>query len=181
MKPVTVSIDIDRPREELFAYLADVANHPEFCDHFLTDWRLTREDSYGAGAGARFKGTRRLTRYGWADMTLVVVDPPRQMVAHGQGGMFNRIASVTVWSLETTAKGATHVEVSTETAPATFTDRLSEALGQRAWARRGWSKALRRLRAIAEEGRERGRRATIAGGPRKPASEFRFDAQSLAP
>ena len=42
-----------RPREEVFAYLADVANHPEFTDHFLKDWRLTREDSEGRGAGAR--------------------------------------------------------------------------------------------------------------------------------
>jgi uncharacterized protein YndB with AHSA1/START domain len=176
MKPVTVSIDIDRPREELFEYLADVANHPEFCDHFLTDWRLTREDSYGAGAGARFKGTRRLTRYGWADMAIVEVDPPRQIVAHGQGGMFNRIPSVTVWSLESGAGGGTRVEVTVETAPATITDRMSDALGQRAWARRGWRKALGRLRAITEEDRERGRRATIAGGPRKPASAFRFDA-----
>jgi uncharacterized protein YndB with AHSA1/START domain len=176
MNPVTVSIGIDRPREELFDYLADVANHPEFCDHFLTNWRLTREDSYGRGAGARFLGTRRLTRYGWTDMALVEVDPPRRIVAHGRGGMFNRIRSVTVWSLESGAGGITHVEVTTETSPATATDRMSEALGQRAWAKRGWRKALGRLRAIAEDGRERGRRATIAGGPRKPASAFRFDA-----
>ncbi len=176
MDPVTVSIDIARPREELFSYLADVANHPEFCDHFLTDWRLTREDSYGTGAGARFKGTRRLTRYGWADMALVEVDPPQRIVAHGRGGMFNRITSVTMWSLETGADGSTRVEVTAQTAATTATDRLSEALGQRAWAKRGWHKALRRLRAIAEEDRERGTRATISGGPRKPASAFRFDA-----
>ena len=176
MNPVTVSIDIARPREELFDYLADVANHPEFCDHFLTDWRLTREDSYGRGAGARFKGTRRLTRYGWADMALVEVDPPRRIVAQGRGGMFNRIGSMTVWSLESGADGITRVEVTAQTAATTATDRLSEALGQRAWAKRGWRKALGRLRAIAEDGRERGRRATIAGGPRKPASAFRFDA-----
>jgi len=176
MKPVTVSIDIARPREELFDYLADVANHPEFCDHFLTDWRLTREDSYGRGAGARFKGTRRLTRYGWADMWLTEVDPPRRIVARGHGGMFNRIGSLTVWSLEGGADGTTRVEVTTQTSAATATDRLSEALGQKAWAKRGWRKALRRLRAIVEDDRERGRRATIAGGPRKPASAFRFDA-----
>jgi len=176
MNTVTVSIDIARPREELFSYLADVANHPEFCDHFLTDWRLTREDSYGTGAGARFKGTRRLTRYGWADMALVEVDPPQRIVAHGRGGMFNRITSVTMWSLETGADGSTRVEVTAQTAATTATDRLSEALGQRAWAKRGWHKALCRLRAIAEEDRERGTRATISGGPRKPASAFRFDA-----
>ena len=176
MQPVTVSISIDRPRDELFAYLADVANHPEFCDHFLTDWRLTREDSYGTGAGARFKGTRRFTRYGWADMILAEFDPPRRIVAHGRGGMFNRIGSVTVWSLESGDGEVTRVEVTTETTPATLTDRLSEALGQKTWATRGWRRALRRLRAISEEDRERGQRATIAGGPRKPASAFRFGA-----
>ena len=38
---------ISKPREEVFEYLADIANHPEFTDHYLVDWRLTREGSYG--------------------------------------------------------------------------------------------------------------------------------------
>ena len=46
---------IARPREEVFEYLADIANHAEFTDHYLVDWHLTREDSYGQGAGARFR------------------------------------------------------------------------------------------------------------------------------
>lgn len=176
MQPVTVSVTIDRPREELFTYLVDVANHPEFCDHFLQRWHLTREDTYGLGAGARFLATRKATRYGWSDMMLAEIDPPREIIAHGRGGMFNRIRSVTVWSLEEMSGGSTRVAVTTETQPATLTDRLSEALGQRAWTRRNWKKALRRLRSIAEDGRERGQRATISGGPRKPASAFRFGA-----
>ena len=45
--PVDAAITIDRPREEVFDYLADIANHPEFTDHYLKDWRLTRVDSYG--------------------------------------------------------------------------------------------------------------------------------------
>ena len=55
MDPVELTITIDRPREEVFEYLADIANHPEFTDHYLKDWRLTRIDSYGTGAGARYK------------------------------------------------------------------------------------------------------------------------------
>ena len=43
MDPVTVSITVGRPREEVFAYLADIANHAEFTDHFLEDWHLTRD------------------------------------------------------------------------------------------------------------------------------------------
>ena len=35
MDPVAVSIIVDKPREEVFEYLADIANHAEFTDHFL--------------------------------------------------------------------------------------------------------------------------------------------------
>ena len=63
--PVTSTITIGRPREEVFDYLADIANHPEFCDHYLKDWRLTRVDSVGRGAGARFRRDKRLDRFGW--------------------------------------------------------------------------------------------------------------------
>ena len=60
---------IDRPQAEVFAYLADIALWPEWTDHFLTDWHLTREDSYGQGAGARFHVKRRLDRFAQADST----------------------------------------------------------------------------------------------------------------
>ena len=43
--PSPSAVTIDRPREEVFDYLADIANHPEFTDHYLKDWRLTREES----------------------------------------------------------------------------------------------------------------------------------------
>ena len=59
--PVTVSVTIDRPREEVFAYLADIANHPEFTDHYLKDWRLTRVDSWAAAPAPASASTRRCT------------------------------------------------------------------------------------------------------------------------
>ena len=42
MDPVTAHVVIDRPREEVFDYLSDIANHAEFSDHYLKHWRLTR-------------------------------------------------------------------------------------------------------------------------------------------
>src|SRR4051794_41917723 len=90
MDPVTASITIDRPREEVFEYLADIANHPEFSDHFLKEWRLTRGESYGRGAGARFKGDAPLDRYAWGDMTFIGVEAPHKIVPAGPGGKFNR-------------------------------------------------------------------------------------------
>ena len=55
MDAVEVSEVIARPREEVFAYLADVANHSEFMDHFTATGTCMGEESYGRGAGARFK------------------------------------------------------------------------------------------------------------------------------
>ena len=56
--PVTLTVTIDRPREEVFEYLADIANHPEFTDHYLKDWHLTRVDSVRAAARARASARR---------------------------------------------------------------------------------------------------------------------------
>jgi hypothetical protein len=42
-------------------------------------------------------------------------------------------------------------------------DRIMAALGGNRWTRRQTNKAIRRLRTILEEGRDRGKRATIAG------------------
>ena len=60
--------------------------------------------------------------------------------------------------------------------PGLLSDRLAEgAFLTRGWFKRNQGKALRRLRTIVEEGRGRGPRATIATGPRKPASRFRYN------
>ena len=100
MDPVELTITIDRPREEVFEYLADIANHPEFTDHYLKDWRLTRVDSYGRGAGARYKMDGPFQRFGWSDLTFIKVDAPREIVAVGRGGKFNRIKTYASWTLE---------------------------------------------------------------------------------
>ena len=73
MHPVTVSIHVGAPREQVFEYLQDIANHPQFTDHFLVDWHLTRIDSVGLGAGARFRVKAPRNRFSWADVTFVEV------------------------------------------------------------------------------------------------------------
>jgi uncharacterized protein YndB with AHSA1/START domain len=162
--PVTVSVHIDRPREEVFDYLADIANHPEFMDHFVKEWRLTRVESYGRGAGARFRVDAPLNRFGWGELTFLEVEPPRRIVAVGRGGKYNRIKSYAEWNLSPTSGGGTKVEYTYETEPALPTDRLVETVaGGRGWFRRRANRALKRLRSILEEGRDRGQRATVAG------------------
>ena len=94
MDPVTVSTTIDRPREEVFAYLLDVANRPEYTDHYLVDWRLTREETVGRGAGARFRFKAPLNRFNWADITLIEVEAPRRIVEAGRGGSLVAVSSL---------------------------------------------------------------------------------------
>ena len=163
MDPFSVTVTIAKPREEVFEYLADLANHAEFTDHYLKDWHLTREDSYGRGAGARFRVTAPGNRFPWADTTLVEVDPPYRIVEIGRAGKYNRIRVTGVYTLTPGPGGTTRVEFRNEVEPALLTDRLLEKLGARPWLRRQSRKAMRRLRSILEEGLDRGARATIAG------------------
>ena len=164
MDPVSVSIVVGRPREEVFDYLRDIANHAEFTDHFLVDWHLTRENSVGRGAGARFRVKAPLQRFSWLGVSFIEVERPWRLVEAGRGGKFNRVRTMTVYTLEPHVGGTTHVELTTETVPATISDRVGEALGVRSWTRRQNKRALKRLRSILEEDKGRGGRATIAGG-----------------
>lgn len=163
MDPVTVSATIARPREDVFEYLADIANHAEFTDHFLVDWHLTREDSHGQGAGARFRIKAPGNRFGWGDVTFIEVEPPYRIVERGRGGKFNRIRTLGEYRLTPLGERLTKVEFTFETQPGNLADRIFESLGTRAWLRRKNGRALRRLRTILEEDRLRGRRVTLAG------------------
>jgi uncharacterized protein YndB with AHSA1/START domain len=163
MDPITAHVVVGRPREEVFDYLADIANHAEFSDHFMTDWRLTRVDSYGRGAGARFKLDAPLDRFAWGDMTFIEVERPYRIVAAGRAGKFNRNKTWTTWTLTPDGDG-TRVEVTTESEAALMSDRLMEAVTRRrAWTRRRLGKALKRLQAILEEDLDRGQRVTVGG------------------
>lgn len=171
MDPVTADVLISRPPAEVFAYLADVANHSEFMGHFTQDWHLTREDTYGKGAGVRFAFKQRGNKYPWIDQTIFELEPERRVVLAGRTGKFNRVRALTVWQLEPASGGGTRVSVSFEKVPGKPTDRLKE--GKR-FHKSGWRKTVRVLRDVLEGERERGPRATIAGGARKPATGFRF-------
>ena len=164
MDPVTASIVVSAPREEVFDYLQDIANHAEFTDHYLVDWHLTRIDSVGRGAGARFRVKAPLNRFSWADVSFAEVERPHRIVEVGRTGKNNRIRTVGVYELDPAAAGSTRVRFTLETIPATFADRLMESFGSRAWFARKNRRAMRRLREVFEGDRDRGRRVTVAGG-----------------
>ncbi len=164
MGPLRSSIVVSAPREQVFDYLQDIANHAEFTDHYLVDWHLTRIDSVGLGAGARFRVKMPLNRFNWADVTFVEIERPRRIAEVGRTGKNNRIRTVGEYELLPAAGGSTRVTFTFQTQPATFADRLLEGFGARSWLRRKNERALHRLRSILELGEDRGRRVTVAGG-----------------
>lgn len=170
MNPLSASIVVSAPREVVFDYLQDIANHAEFTDHYLKDWHLTRLDSVGRGAGARFRVDAPANRFGWADVTFAEVQRPHRIVEVGRAGKNNRIRTVGVYELDPAAGGATRVTFTFQSDPVMPSDRLMEAFG-RPWLARKTRRALHRLRAILESEAgltavkvKRGQRVTVAGG-----------------
>ncbi|MCW3025246.1 MAG: hypothetical protein JWM29_678 [Solirubrobacterales bacterium] len=164
---MTVSIVVSAPRERVFDYLQDIANHPQFTDNYLVDWPQTRIDSVGRAAGSRFRVKAPRSRFSWGDVTLTEVDRPYRIVEVGRTGKENRIRTLGVYDLAPAAADSTRVRFTLETIPATLSDRLMEGLGARAWTRRKNERAMRRLRTILEQdggGDAAGRRVTVAGG-----------------
>jgi hypothetical protein len=49
MKPISVSVRVDRPREDVFAFLDVLADHAQFTDHMLVDWSFD-----GPAAGSQY-------------------------------------------------------------------------------------------------------------------------------
>ncbi len=164
MGPLTASIVIDAPRERIFDYLADLANHVQFTDHYLVDWRLTREVSVGRGAGARFRVKAPGDRFGFGDVTIAELQAPYKIVEVGRTGKANRVRTLGVFELQPASPGATRVSFTLQTDPDTISDRMKEALGGRMWVKRQNAKAMRRLRAIVEgSARARSQRVSVAG------------------
>jgi len=98
MGPVSAEIEIDVPRERVFETIADLARRPSFTDHFLSGFHLTRIESRGIGAGARFRVASPLRKV-WMDTAIVELEQPHKLTERGRGGRANRIPATTVWEL----------------------------------------------------------------------------------
>lgn len=164
MGPVSAEVEIDVPRSRAFEAIADLALRPSFTDHFLADFHLTRIESTGVGAGARFRFAV-WPRQVWMDTTIVVSDAPHRLLEHGRGGRVNRIPSTTLWELTEGPGSLTRVRVSYWTEPSSPVDRGLELLsGASIPYERRWREALRRLREQLESGQLDTGRAGVAGG-----------------
>jgi uncharacterized protein YndB with AHSA1/START domain len=164
---VSAETTIDAPREEVFAFLVELANRPSFTDHFISSYHLERIPSAGVGAAARFRTGPRLSRV-WMESVVDELDPPHRIVERGHAGRLDRIPVFTAWELVPGAGSTTDVSVAFWTEPTHHLDGFRERLGARGWYRRRWGRALRRLKQVLEAG-EPVKQLAVAGEDRVPS------------
>src|ERR1700761_77882 len=166
MGPLRAQGENDASPEAAFALISGLARRPNYTDHFLTGFRLTRIEARGEGAGARFRVKAPL-RSPWEDTTIVELREPNRIEERGSGGRQNRIPNHTVWEIEPSKAGMIRVRVTHWTEPQHPIDKLAESLSFGAhFQRKGWQGALKRLRDLLESGVPGGERIAVAGGNR---------------
>ena len=160
---VSATAFISAPREDLFEFIADYGARPAWCDHFMSDYRLSHPDAHGEGAGARY----RLDAPGYKHyfgVTIVKAEAPRLIVESLHGGRNLRTRGEIDWELSRDAGGQTRVEVTFAQEPGTPREVFKERFGSKRWTRRQLQVALERLRVIFEEQRDTPlARASVAG------------------
>jgi uncharacterized protein YndB with AHSA1/START domain len=141
MKPITVSVTVERPREEVYAHLEVLANHEAFTDHFLLDWTLAGPRA-GVGAKARFRA-RAGGRDDWMDLEIVEAEAPARTVERTVSAKGKRVTRGT-YTLAEQPGGRTLVtfELVYEETPAS--ERVAAPL-VRSILRKGNARALERL------------------------------------
>src|SRR3954452_6105853 len=162
MRPVESRITISAPRDEVFSFIADMANRVAWMDHFLKDFRLNRVHSSGVGAGANFIIDSPLFPQR-AEYQIVEAEAPRYLRERGRIGRLGRTTGWTEWELIDNY-GSTELTVTVWTEPGIAWDGFKEGLGARPWLRRQIGVSLKRLREIFEGQPEREpARAGVAG------------------
>ena len=163
MIPVVLDSYISAPREEIFAFLSDLAYRPAWTDHFQREFHMTRTWSDRTGAAARYRTDPPFGKQIYSDLAIVTLDPPRRIVEEGVQGRLNKSRVQLVWDIVQEGPSLTKVSLEMRTEPRGKMAELSE-IGAHGYYKRRWKTALDRLRKIFEERPEGDlARATIAG------------------
>ncbi|HEX6678616.1 MAG TPA: SRPBCC family protein [Actinomycetes bacterium] len=94
MAPIESSFEIDRPPDEVYAYVTDPSRFPEWQEDVL---RVRVEGDRPAGVGTRFTTTRRIGRVE-QKTTQEVTDasPPKSWAVRGVDGPFRPSAAIAI-------------------------------------------------------------------------------------
>jgi uncharacterized membrane protein len=146
MEPVTVSVDVKRPRQEVFDYIDVLRNHETWMDHLFKDWRFEGPPR-GVGAIAKARvdapGSREQVEFEVVEST-----PPSGMIEEGVSAHGKRNTRGT-YRLTDLPGGGTRIEFELEWLKTPKSERILPPLS-RAFMRRANAKGMRRLAAQLE-------------------------------
>src|SRR3954454_15945042 len=138
MTPITVSVDVDRPREEVFAFLDVLANHEPFTNHMLVDWSYDGP-AKGVGAKARFRPNMPGPKL-WSDLEVTGAQGPETIIeATVSAGRKRRTRGT--YTLQEKPGGGTHVQFELAFVETPLMDRLGAPL-TRGWLKKANAKAM---------------------------------------
>jgi uncharacterized protein YndB with AHSA1/START domain len=141
VKPVTVSITVAKPPEQVFDFLEALPNHERFLDHYLTEWTFSGPDS-GIGAKARARANA-VGSQDWFEFEVVESEQPRRIAELSSSAGGKRTTRGT-YRLQDGPGGGTRITFELEFLEAPRAERLASIL-TRAFAKRVNAKAMRRL------------------------------------
>ena len=93
MQPITVSTEVARPRADVYAFLDVLANHQQFTDHMMRNWRLEGPPQ-GVGARARVDAVLG-GRTDPVEIEVIEAEPPARNVERNIGAGGRRVGTGT--------------------------------------------------------------------------------------
>lgn len=147
MKPLSVSTTIARPRDEVFDFIAPLANHEQFTDHVLTNWRID-DDGRRVTVDVKAPGQTQTV-----EIQALSEERPSTTVERttALGGKRKTIGT---YRLADAPGGGTHVEFEIAWEKTPLRDTLTAPLG-RAWLKKVNQQSMERLKALMEARAER--------------------------
>jgi Polyketide cyclase / dehydrase and lipid transport len=147
VKPVTVSVTVPQPVEEVYDFLDVLANHEAFLDHFLVDWRFSGP-ARGVGAKAEARASAPMSQ-DWTEFEVVEAEAPKRIVEEGVGLKGKRRTRGT-YRLEPLPNGGTGISFELAWVEVARAEGLIPPL-TRAFVKRPTGKAMRRLAKLLAE------------------------------
>jgi uncharacterized membrane protein len=142
VKPVTVSVDVPNPPQQVYEFLEALGNHESFMDHFMVDWELSGpKRGVGSKANVRVKATGEKD---WTDVEIVEADSGRRLVEETVGGSRGQRRTRGTYLLEPLPDGGTGISFELAFLELPTGEKLMGPLN-RAYVRRVNGKAMRRL------------------------------------
>ncbi|MFB7595603.1 SRPBCC family protein [Streptomyces sp. NPDC056160] len=143
MQPVTVSVDVPQTPEQVYEFLAVMAHHERFTDHYLSDWRCSGPGR-GVGSCATVTATLGGAKTG-VTIETVEAEAPRRLVERNVSAVGRRLARGS-YTIEPLPAGGSRVSFTYAWQRVPLTDRLLAPV-VRAVMRRANGTAMRRLAA----------------------------------